>query len=221
MKPIFYLTFMKRLIYSLIELAAGGCVQLLVFFLEWQMGRRAAVFIYGSNFYMNLRNVGIKKGDFDYAGFLQRLIGSRDWVGTFFYIAPVRPGDHPKMAQEQQRFFSHLGKTKNVTLKLGVLEERFEECEKCGSKTRSIIQKGVDVLLTGDMIAMAMQDKYDDGYLVSADADYVPLAKYLRFNLKKKGFCVSPKGARYGKLAKACNSAIPIDQKFIDECQAV
>jgi uncharacterized LabA/DUF88 family protein len=84
-----------------------------------------------------------------------------------------------------------------------------------------MLQKGVDVLLTVDMIAMAMQDRYDGAYLVSADADYVPLADYLRLILKKKVFCVSPKGARYGKLAKACNSAIPIDQKFIDECQAV
>lgn len=193
MKPIFYLTFMKRLIYLFIELTAGSCVQLPVFFLDWQMGCRAAVFIDGSNFYMNLRNVGIKKGNLDFAGFSQRLIGSRDWVGTFFYIAPVRPGERPKMAQEQQRFFSHLCKTKNVTLKLGVLEERFEECEECGSKTRSMIQKGIDVLLTVDMIAMAMQDKYDDGYLVSADADYVPLAKYLRFNLKKKVFAYPQK----------------------------
>jgi len=83
-----------------------------------------------------------------------------------------------------------------------------------------MIQKGVDVFLTVDMIAMAMDNSYDDAYLVSADADYVPLAKYLRFTLKKKVFCVSPKGARYGKLAKACDYAIPIDQMFIDACQA-
>jgi uncharacterized LabA/DUF88 family protein len=81
-----------------------------------------------------------------------------------------------------------------------------------------MIEKRVDVLLTVDMIAMA--DQYDDGYLISADSDYVPLVKYLRNTLNKKVFCVSPKGSKYGRLGKACDAAIPIDQHFINACQA-
>jgi hypothetical protein len=78
MKPIFYLTFMKRLIYFQIELTAGGCVQLPVFFWGGQMARKAAVFIDGSNFYMNLLSVGIEKGHLDYGALSKRLIGPRD-----------------------------------------------------------------------------------------------------------------------------------------------
>jgi uncharacterized LabA/DUF88 family protein len=147
-------------------------------------------------------------------------VEARDWVGTFFYDAPTRPEDRPGMAKMQQRFFSNLRRTKNVIVKLGTLEPRFERCVHCHKETRIVVQKGVDVLLAVDMIAMAMEGKYDDGYLVSADADFVPLVEHLRFALDKKVFCVSPKGSRYGKLGRACNAAIPIDQDFINGCQS-
>jgi uncharacterized LabA/DUF88 family protein len=49
-------------------------------------------------------------------------------------------------------------------------------------------EKGLDVLLTVDTIAMAMKDEYHDAYLMSTDADYVPLVAYLLFILKKKVF---------------------------------
>jgi uncharacterized LabA/DUF88 family protein len=185
-----------------------------------QEKRRAAVFVDGSNFYKNLENAGMRKGTLDFGKFSQKLILDRVWVGTFYYTAPVRREDDPEGATTQQRFFSHLRKTKGVNLKLGVLEERSEECAKCKTKSRFMLQKGVDVLIAVDMIAKAMEDKYDDAYLVSADADFVPLVEYVRFTLKKKVFCVSPRGSRYGKLGNACNTAIPITQQFLDECQA-
>ncbi len=183
--------------------------------------RRAAIFIDGSNLYMNFKDVGITKGNLDYGLFSEKLILDREWMGTFFYVAPVRGGDRASMARNQQRFFSKLHTTKNVNLKLGVLEERYETCAACKKTTRFMIQKGVDVLLAVDMIAKAMKDEYDHGYLVSADADFVPLVEYLRFVLKKKVFCVSPKGSQYGKLSNACDASIPISQEFVDACQAV
>jgi uncharacterized LabA/DUF88 family protein len=181
--------------------------------------RRAAVFVDGANFYMNLRGARIDKGNLDFGAFSRKLILDRHWVGTFFYSAPVRPQDDPVAAIEQQRFFSHLRTTKNVVLKLGVLEERFRACKNCRSLTRFMLQKGVDVLLAVDMMAKGIANEYDDAYLVSADADFVPLVEYIRFVCQKQVFCVSPKGSKYGKLLAACNTAIPIDQAFIDACQ--
>jgi len=182
------------------------------------MATRGAVFVDGSNFYKNLKNVGIKKGALDYGRFSLRLLQDRNWIGTFFYTAPVNPKAKPFDAKMQQKFFSRLRTTKNVTLKLGRLEPRSEKCEKCGDTTHIVIEKRVDVLLTIDMIIMA--DMYDDGYLVSADSDYVPLVNHLRNNMNKKIFCVSPKKSKYGRLTKACYAGIPIDQSFIDACQA-
>lgn len=184
------------------------------------MQRRAAVFVDGSNLYKNLRNVGIKKGKLDYGSLSRKLVQTRTWVGTYFYGAPVRPEDEPEMARQQQRFFSYLEKTKNVILKLGVLEPRYEPCKICKKTIHFMVEKGVDVLISVDMISKALANEYDDAYLVSADADFVPLVEFLRYVCKKKVYCVSPKGSKYGKLAKVCDTAIPIDQDFIDACQA-
>jgi uncharacterized LabA/DUF88 family protein len=203
-------------------LAAGACVQTPVFF--WgampDQKRKAVVFIDGSNLYKSMIEAGLRKGRIDFAAFSRKLVLDRNWVGTYFYTAPVHPQEKPKMAKRQQRFFSALRRTKGINLKLGVLVQRFETCDYCKSETRVMVEKGVDVLIAVDMIAKALGDAYDDAYLVSADADYVPAVEYVRYNCRKKVFCAAPKGTKYGNLANACNNAIPITQEFIDACQA-
>ena len=141
-------------------------------------------------------------------------------MGTYFYTAPVRPQDNEAKYKAQQRFFSKLRQTKNVILKLGVLVPRKVECKHCKKISEVRKEKGVDVHLAVDMIAKAAEDEYDDAYLVSADADFVPAVELVRNTYFKQVFCVAPKGSKYGNLGKACNTAIPIDQDFINDCQA-
>jgi len=186
---------------------------------EEQTKKKAALFIDGSNLYKRLQYSGIRKGNIDYAQFSRNLILDRHWVGTYFYIAPVRKQDGVETYQAQQRFFSALRGTKGINLKLGTLVKRQNECGQCGYRHEFLLEKGVDVQLAVDMIAMASQDAYDVAYLVSADSDFIPAVEMIRYDYKKQVFCVAPKGAKYGKLGNACNTAIPIDQSFIDGCQ--
>lgn len=106
-----------------------------------------------------------------------------------------------------------------VNLKLGILVERERTCDKCGYTEYFLLEKGVDVQLAVDMIKKAEEDSYDVAYLVSADSDFVPAVEMVRYHYKKQVFCAAPKGARYGRLANACNTAIPITQEFVNKSQ--
>ena len=69
------------------------------------------------------------------------------------------------------------------------------------------------------MVTEAIQDTYDVVYLLSCDADYIPAVKFVR-GLGKKVFLAVPKGAKYGRLRKECDVAIPITQDTVNTCQA-
>jgi Uncharacterized conserved protein len=70
-------------------------------------------------------------------------------------------------------------------------------------------EKGVDTNLAVDMLALCMDDAYDDAVLFAADEDYIPLAKAVM----KTGRCVInafleiPGNAAYGyQLRSACDA---------------
>lgn len=78
------------------------------------MAERVAIFIDGSNLYHCL------KGDFghvnlDFEKFARRLCAGRHLVRTYYYNAPIRSQDHPKMAKSQQRFFDKLRDVPSLT----------------------------------------------------------------------------------------------------------
>jgi len=69
-------------------------------------------------------------------------------------------------------------------------------------------EKGVDTFLAVDMLALCMDDAYDDAVLIAADEDYIPLAKAVM----RTGRCVInafleiPGRADYGyQLRSACD----------------
>lgn len=182
------------------------------------MNRERALFLVdGSNFYYALQAAGISKGHLDYLRLAQKLAMDREIVGVRFFICPVWPSTSQE-ARKQQRFFSRL-RLSGVTLRLGVLVSRERKCPVCGAIEEYRQEKGVDVLVAMEMLAGAIEDKYDVVYLFSCDADFAPIANYVRTK-GKKVFLVAPKGSKYGSLLRACNVAIPLDQKIIDECQA-
>jgi uncharacterized LabA/DUF88 family protein len=58
-------------------------------------------------------------------------------------------------------------------------------------------EKGIDVKIATDLVAGALDDKYDAAILVSSDTDLVPMVDWIRFRLKKKveyiGFSIPDK----------------------------
>lgn len=136
--------------------------------------RRVAVFIDGSNFYFKLKTLMPKKIDlihYQYKVLAKSMLGDDEtltYIG--YYIGVVRDTkkvkDHEKaqeLVKNQQRLFEQLRHQK-INIVKGYLLER----------DGKFFEKGVDVRLAIDIVAMAYEKQYDTAYVISSDTDLIP-----------------------------------------------
>jgi uncharacterized LabA/DUF88 family protein len=168
---------------------------------------RIQIFIDGANFYhLALKPLGLKAVNFNFDEFALFLADGRDIVnlGKRFYIGSVREkeGDSKsKYAMSQQvKLFNQLKQTvwQIKTSKLREREERiiidkrvanYKAIKKQGIteiKYKVFREKGIDVKIAIDLMAGALDDKYDAAIIVSSDTDLVPAIDWIRFRCKKQ-----------------------------------
>jgi uncharacterized LabA/DUF88 family protein len=130
---------------------------------------RVAVFIDGSNLYHGLKAF-LGHARIDFKIFCDVLVAGRRLTRIYYYNAPKNAQENPVGYKEQQKFFSLLERVPFLELKLGRLEIR----------NKTPIEKGVDVLITVDMIKYARNNAYDTAILVSGDGDFTPALEFLK-----------------------------------------
>lgn len=130
---------------------------------------RIAIFIDGSNLYHGLKN-NTGRTDVDFKKFCDFLLNNRRLTRIYYYNAPKKAQDDSTGYKSQQSFFSRIKQTPFLELKLGRLEKR----------GGILIEKGVDVLITVDMIKYARNNAYDTAILVSGDGDFAPALEFLK-----------------------------------------
>jgi uncharacterized LabA/DUF88 family protein len=205
------------------------------------MSDRAIIFIDGNNWYHACKNNGVTDLLLlDYAAISKKLIGPRDWLETRYYIGSLKQ-EH-KGYKEQRQFLSKLkNQDARITVCLGRIEERPKENElasalfkylqtvKLDPATRADLtrlanehrmvsylkEKAADVMLAVEMYKLAVEDKYDAAYLLSADGDFTPAIKGVR-DLQKRVYCASP-GFSYALKAEA-NAFIPLLKDWFQDC---
>jgi len=178
------------------------------------------VFIDGGNFYhLALKPLCIQTTEFNFDAFVAFLADNRTIadMGKRFYIGTVREkeGDErsKRAAAQQNRLFNQLKKT-SWQIKTSKLRERTEriiidarvvghqDILKKGVKEivyQTHREKGIDVKIATDLVASALDNKWDTAIVVSSDTDLVPMIDWVRFRFKKKieyvGFSIpDPKG---------------------------
>ena len=82
-------------------------------------------------------------------------------------------------------------------------------------KTEFMVEKAVDVMIAVDMVELAMRNKYDAAYLLSADGDFTPAVEAVR-RIGKKVYVASP--ARGQRLAAVATCFIPLQPAWFDDC---
>ncbi len=206
----------------------------------------AVIFIDGNNFYHNMHEIQLSAGiDFDYEAFSRKLVGTRQWVETRYYIGRVQQKGDLTRYRMQRKFIAHLERFNQINVFLGRLEMRpakdsnkklqnwlnalprrddmdlpSNAVDELTSIAQAVsapiwIEKAVDVMLATDMVSMAYEGQYDVAYLVSADGDFTPAVKKVRA-IGRKVFAASP---QYGaKLAGVVNTFIPMDREFFHGC---
>ncbi len=171
------------------------------------MAERVSICIDGGNFYhLALKKIGIRVDEFDFVQFALFLAGDRVICdgGKRYYAGTVREReDDPKSKEAmsiQNRLFSRLIND-HWKLKTSKLRRRMEEIIidrrtvdydklwKLGIhkiEQERWREKGIDVKLATDLIAGALDDKYDTVILVSSDGDLIPAIDWVRQRTKKK-----------------------------------
>ncbi len=183
---------------------------------------KACIFIDSGNFYhLVLKKLGFREADFNFEEFAKFLADGREIAteGKRFYVGTVREkgdGHESRTAIENQtRLFNELIQAGNWAIKTSKLRTRVERLKIDDRVTnyREILkkgineieyqksrEKGVDVKMAVDLIAGALDKKYDVGIIVSSDTDLVPAIDWVRRRFKKKveyiGFSV-PQSKRY------------------------
>lgn len=164
---------------------------------------------------MVVKKIGISDIDFDFEKFVNFLSNGDSVVegGKLYYTGTVREkvGDkHSKESMsEQTKFFSEMKKgnwsLRTTKLKTRIesisVDSRMQDFEKIRNAGVSKIvyerkrEKGIDVMLATDLIAGAVEDKYDRAIVISSDADLIPAIKWIREKRKKHieyiGFSIS------------------------------
>ena len=141
------------------------------------MSRRVCVFIDGSNFYKSCRTA-LGRTDIRIGSFAEFLVGpDRELVRTYYYNCRLPPDAPDDARAAQDKFLRALGQTPYLEIRLGTLVSRETKCSECGDTRVRYQEKGVDMHIGVDMLALASKGMYDVAVLVSGDGDLVHAAK--------------------------------------------
>jgi len=206
---------------------------------------RSIVFIDGNNLYHSLIAAGVTDlMQLNYAKISAKIIGTRDWIATRYYIGQVKQQGNTYLYSEQRKFVSGLQNTdRRISVHFGRLEPRkikntladelkrfaanlphnvdssiYSGLINLANQYQSLpvmVEKAVDVMLAVDLVTMADNNNYDTAYILSADGDYTPAVNYVMAQGKKVFAASTSYGA---ELAKAVHMFIPLDASWFNDC---
>lgn len=134
------------------------------------MPDRVAVFIDGSNAYHAFK-AAFGSGKYDPLKLARALASGRPLVHVGYYIGAVPQQMGAQLYADQQRFLARLKQVPEIDVWTG----------RMARTNGQWYEKGVDVKIATDLVAMAHGRKYDIAILVSGDSDLVPAVREARF----------------------------------------
>ncbi len=166
---------------------------------------RIHIYIDGGNFHhLVLKKLDSHELNFLFDEFANFLANGRIITGKRFYVGTVREQEGNPRSKEamsnQTKFFTILAsygwelktsKLRTRTEKI-IIDERVKDYKDLLKKGVNKIEfertreKGIDVKLATDLIAGALDNKYDTAIVVSSDADLIPAIDWVRHRQKKK-----------------------------------
>jgi uncharacterized LabA/DUF88 family protein len=131
---------------------------------------RVVVFIDGSNFYHNLKNLfpNKKPFDFNFERFVKYIKGDKELLNIYYYNVPLDIMQDKEKYIKQQKFFDKIQRIPKLIFVLCRMQKR--------KVNEQIIYevKEDDIHLATDMVKLAYNNIYDTAILISSDGDFVP-----------------------------------------------
>ncbi len=165
------------------------------------MRERLAIFIDGSNLYNGMRE-NLSNTRVNLAELIKQLKRDRPLMRTYYYNATLTDDYDEDLRDGQQRFFESLRRIPYVTVRLGRLFRRADG---------SLVEKGIDVAIAVESLALAYQDAYDCALIISGDGDYVELVEAIK-RTGKHVECAMFKNQSAGILMEHVDVFTPLDE---------
>jgi uncharacterized LabA/DUF88 family protein len=209
------------------------------------MSQRAILFVDGSNWYHSLRRNSVgAPAELDYARISSKLAGPRQWIETRYYIGALNQSLDPAGYAAQRRFLDRLrDDDRRIRILLGRLEPRPQQNPLAAELRRwidawkgdgdsaaraslcaladaysnlSILkEKAVDIMLAVDLVRLAIEDRFDTAYLLSADGDFTPAVDAVRAS-GRTVYAASP-DLGYA-LRRSVNTYIHLKKAWFQDC---
>jgi len=182
---------------------------------------KVAIFIDGAYFEKILKE-HYGEPRVDYNKLSQVLAGAgagKELLRTYYYDCDPYQSSHPTQQERErfsnkQRFFSYLGYLPRYEVRKGRLQHRGYD----NHGKPKFMQKGVDTLLSIDMVSLAATGKMADAILLAGDSDCLPAVKAIKpFGVNIILYHGPTQGTYHIDLWKACDERHPITQELINE----
>lgn len=149
----------------------------------------------------------------DYAKLSEEIVNNNLILRTYYYNCPPYQSN-PSTVEERERvsradkFYAMLNRLPKYEVRHGRLARRDGRFE----------QKGVDTLLSVDMVNLAASRQISDAILIAGDYDFIPAVKVAKDHAVNITLYHSKeRGSYHDSLWNTCDMRKPIDQSLIDK----
>ena len=171
---------------------------------------RVMIFIDGSNLYHSLKG-HFKRTDIEIGKFCQKLLDKRRLIRIYYYNAVVGRREEPERYQHQQAFFNSVSAIPYCELRLGRLVY-------INWPAAPPYEKGIDIMLTTDLLTHSFKNNYDVGILVAGDSDYVGAVQAVKDNGKNMEVALFGKERTSRPLRDVADKIITLDRRLMKGC---
>jgi uncharacterized LabA/DUF88 family protein len=171
---------------------------------------RVMVFIDGSNLYHSLKQF-FNRTDLDIGKFGQKLIEKKRLVRNYYYNAVVGLKQEPERYRHQQAFFASVQAIPYTELRLGHLVYN-------NWPATPPYEKGIDIMLTTDLLKHSFKRNFDVAILVAGDTDYVGALQAVKNNGQNVEVALFGKESTSRPLRDVADRVITIDGRLLRNC---
>ena len=146
----------------------------------------------------------------DIPKFVAKLSGRRRLIRTYLYDGRIDnpPNENWRNRQQAQQ------RLESAMAILPAIEFRWGRLQFSGGQPR---QKGVDVLLSLDMLRFALKSNYDKAILVSGDGDFADIVKMVKDEGRTVEVAMFHQ-SRAWALLQAADVWVKLDRDFLEDC---
>lgn len=163
--------------------------------------------------------------DIDLIRFSEQVSAPLKWHRSYYYDCPPWLGNEPTKQdkvrmQKKQHYFDGLQHLDRFEVRKGRTQRVELSCPNCKSKMVNFKQKGVDVLLSVDMVNFAWSKQADTIVLVAGDSDFVPAVAAAKASgtIIKLVYAKPPISYFHHDIVKVCDEKLEFDAALAAQC---